>query len=590
VAPSSSTIGVLRVRGAGEDTPAMRLGLSGVLATGDLRPAAMPPAAVLIVRRLSDPAPGCLPARRRTVRVDRRWEQSAQDALSQQYRRAYRPRRGTVPESSAAVVFEDEAELLACMALDLSRGLVSSRWWWKHVRVPDAPLSAAIERVLIERADRVPAAFALLSESGELASVVEALTAGSAARTLAAVAAASSCEPLSAWINEIAPNDSVATAKRTAVSAASERTENVPAPIDDRSESPGDARTVAPERPPWEAFAGEVITAAMHPIQAALAAVCVAIHRRHASVASVAFARALARWYAVVTSGEAAHAAWTIPARGELPPLRSTSGTPRRDIAAADTASLPVVPDARPAASSRPDASLASAIEVPAANWPVMDHDAHARSPETSAPHTLRGSALFTELGGAFYLVNVMRHLGMPQCFEDDWRLATGAGAWGTFEALARGLLSLAHERHEHDALWTVLAELAGRSQTDRIIGDGCVTPDNFNPPASWGDSRYPADAIASGQFTSRLSPALVSWLTHAVPYVRHRLAEALGVPAAEAGAMVIAGAARIHLTSSHVDVVFPLDHIALPLRMAGLDRDPGWMPAYGRVITFHFE
>ena len=25
-------------------------------------------------------------------------------------------------------------------------------------------------------------------------------------------------------------------------------------------------------------------------------------------------------------------------------------------------------------------------------------------------------------------------------------------------------------------------------------------------------------------------------------------------------------------------------------IRMAGLDRDPGWVPAAGRVISFHFE
>jgi hypothetical protein len=584
-----STIGVLRVRGAGEDTPALRLGLSGVLATGDLRPAAMPPAAVLIVRRLSDPAPGCLPARRRTVRVDRRWEQSAQDALSQQYRRAYRPRRGTVPESAGAVVFEDEAELLACMALDLSRGLVPSRWWWKHVRVPDAPLSAAIERVLIERADRVPAAFALLSESGELAGVVEALTPGSAARTLAAVAAASSCELLSAWINEIAANHSVGTAKGTAVSAALEGIENFPVPVNDRSELARDARTVA-ERPPWEAFTGQVIATVMDPMQAALAAVCVAMHRHHAAVASVSFARALARWYTAVARREVAHTAPTPPAPGEQHAHRVTNRTPQRDIAAATAAPLPVEA-ADLSITSRPDhRSGMRAIEAAAANRAALDHDVHARPPEGSAPLTLRGTAVFTELGGAFYLVNVMRHLEIPQCFEDDWHLATGAGAWGTLEALARGFLSPAPGRHEHDALWTVLGELAGRSQTDGVIGDGCEAPNGFNPPATWGDSRYPPDPIASDHLASRLSPALVSWLAHALPYVRHRLAQALGVPAAEAGDIVIAHDARIHLTSSHVDVVFPLDHILLPLRMAGLDRDPGWMPAYGRVITFHFE
>jgi len=47
---------------------------------------------------------------------------------------------------------------------------------------------------------------------------------------------------------------------------------------------------------------------------------------------------------------------------------------------------------------------------------------------------------------------------------------------------------------------------------------------------------------------------------------------------------------ARIYVTSSHVDLVLRLDTADLTLRRAGLDRDPGWLPAYGRVVYFHFE
>ena len=47
---------------------------------------------------------------------------------------------------------------------------------------------------------------------------------------------------------------------------------------------------------------------------------------------------------------------------------------------------------------------------------------------------------------------------------------------------------------------------------------------------------------------------------------------------------------ARLYVTSSHVDVVLALRDIDLRVRRAGLDRDPGWKPAFGRVISFHFE
>jgi hypothetical protein len=31
------------------------------------------------------------------------------------------------------------------------------------------------------------------------------------------------------------------------------------------------------------------------------------------------------------------------------------------------------------------------------------------------------------------------------------------------------------------------------------------------------------------------------------------------------------------------------LERISLPARRAGLDRDPGWLPDLGLIVTFHF-
>jgi hypothetical protein len=43
-------------------------------------------------------------------------------------------------------------------------------------------------------------------------------------------------------------------------------------------------------------------------------------------------------------------------------------------------------------------------------------------------------------------------------------------------------------------------------------------------------------------------------------------------------------------VTATRVDVVFELKRLPLEVRMAGLDRDPGWVPAAGRFVAFHFE
>jgi hypothetical protein len=45
-----------------------------------------------------------------------------------------------------------------------------------------------------------------------------------------------------------------------------------------------------------------------------------------------------------------------------------------------------------------------------------------------------------------------------------------------------------------------------------------------------------------------------------------------------------------IAATATHVDVTFPGEVIELPLRHAGLDLDPGWVPWLGRVVAYHYD
>ena len=46
----------------------------------------------------------------------------------------------------------------------------------------------------------------------------------------------------------------------------------------------------------------------------------------------------------------------------------------------------------------------------------------------------------------------------------------------------------------------------------------------------------------------------------------------------------------QVLMSATHVDVRFSLAAHPLALRLAGLDRDPGWLPAGGRVIVFRFD
>jgi hypothetical protein len=85
------------------------------------------------------------------------------------------------------------------------------------------------------------------------------------------------------------------------------------------------------------------------------------------------------------------------------------------------------------------------------------------------------------------------------------------------------------------------------------------------------------------------ISPDLARWLDVAVPVIRCRLAEALALPESEIGALLqVLG--RLFVTRTHLDLIMPLSAISLPVRKAGLDSNPGWLAAFGRIVTFHFQ
>lgn len=80
----------------------------------------------------------------------------------------------------------------------------------------------------------------------------------------------------------------------------------------------------------------------------------------------------------------------------------------------------------------------------------------------------------------------------------------------------------------------------------------------------------------------------LQRWVGWMAGYFRARLVRALGRE--DAVALLCQRPARLTLTLTHVDVTFALEHHPIELRMAGLDRNLGWIPAAGRYVAFHFE
>jgi hypothetical protein len=79
-------------------------------------------------------------------------------------------------------------------------------------------------------------------------------------------------------------------------------------------------------------------------------------------------------------------------------------------------------------------------------------------------------------------------------------------------------------------------------------------------------------------------------WLNWLVPYLRARLLLALAVDEGDVMPLLLHRRCRIELTDGRLDAFFSLQDHPIEIRLAGLDRNPGWIPAAGRYVEFHYD
>ncbi|MFP2912676.1 hypothetical protein ACLESD_48235 [Pyxidicoccus sp. 3LFB2] len=253
------------------------------------------------------------------------------------------------------------------------------------------------------------------------------------------------------------------------------------------------------------------------------------------------------------------------------------------------------------------------------------------------------GLPISTGLGGLFYLVNLALFLELYGDFSRPAHPHLPLSLWDFVTMVGRRLLV---DPRPGDPVWKVLALLAGRKAGD-APGAGFEPPAVWRIPSDWllafrapevstwtweakggrlrvrhpagflvldvpcaeGDdagvqvlretelfSRVCRFSLEQGEVTAPVgeeASALERWLAWLVPYCRSRLVRALGLAEDEVLALeetVLTHEARLHVTETHVDVVLALSQLPLSVRVAGLDRDIGWLPSAGRHLTFHFE
>jgi hypothetical protein len=71
-------------------------------------------------------------------------------------------------------------------------------------------------------------------------------------------------------------------------------------------------------------------------------------------------------------------------------------------------------------------------------------------------------------------------------------------------------------------------------------------------------------------------------WLTAVRRWLRRR--GGIGL------ASLVRRPARLGHTATHLDMHFYVNDVDMRVRRLGLDIDPGWLPWFGQVVTYHYQ
>lgn len=663
----------------------MRLRLERALARADPHPSEMAPQAVLLVRRLSAPAPDGSSA----------WGRVLNARLNELIRSAARPARGDAAHNAPAVLFADAVELLACLASDMAIGVASECWWWHAYLRGQAATRARLPVVLGADLRILPATIDLLVATGRARAVLLALAPGTARDLALAMVRCYGASNLRVLLDR--------SYEQMGAETPSEQLVAEPRPPRIVHALSMISQQRSPRKPPIRAmpatapapWAGLISFKALPTMptreHALLLGLSLVLHAHPARVRATAFQRSLAAWWkaddpapprqereqppehfpvrAMLVQTHDPRPAPPRPRsrtsnmpipntrfgrhRHVISPVDGSDTVPRSPLERVEVAGIEhhgPRPRGMPEGTQAPppEEGMAHAGAGSGALTPIAAATTATEMPVVDAllPRPTMEEGVVTELGGVFYLINLMLYLHLPECFEPGWRLLSAVGPWRVLALLARQLLDHPQD-WDSDPIWSALASLAGRAP---VAGGRRTTP-RYRIPARWlvqlpgdpderfffatsrrrllvwssrgfvlydGPARHaeaaahtiltglhldsehltPADAAdAPLAVLSRDSPPDIvararTWLRYTLPYLRLRLALALGlhdVPGALDRAL-LRRHGRLYVSATHVDLVLGLSSVTLPVRLAGLDRSPGWIAEYGHAIVIDFE
>lgn len=241
--------------------------------------------------------------------------------------------------------------------------------------------------------------------------------------------------------------------------------------------------------------------------------------------------------------------------------LRLPPSAPREEAtssvahaAAPANVSFPPAPPVRSATSDVARAPDGEAVP-PHDGLPAQTDLAPERPRDTDLPaRGAPGPSVRTRLGGLFFLINVGLALELYGDFTSPLSPGIDLSIWDFVDLVGRDLLGAQGPELE-DPVFALLARLADRSPGE--------------PP--------------------RAAPG--PWRDSLIALVRTRILAAFPArPDGDPFRTLLALPATVHFDDTHLDVVMSLAELPIEVRLSGLDRDPGWVPAAGRYVAFHFE
>ncbi len=637
------------VRGRSRDLLAFRRDLEQGLGSLDWHPQGLPETAILCVRTLADPLAGGW----RHGRPTPVWRATFQDALAQAAKDASHPARETVGANVNAVRFSNQAELLACLARDWLRKDPTMNWWWRSL-FPGRSLTEAVDSAWSNSPQHVPEAVYLLRETGFVTAFLSALPKATLTGIAVHAARAFGLEDLQEAAVRAAEKSQARAGARETRRARPNEAASPPKELegarDDDEWAPWFPWVHVEAGLPAAAQSLLVLGVMLRDAPGVIRSLSFLARVRcfcgdettNGGTAEALDPSAGATGASPVSHARSGRESWR-PVPPEWPaPGESTSHQTGHAIGAEILGTT----SGRDAEQSRFESPRGQIVRDPCEFGVSAEHRCsqaplrrvvNSRSDEGVLLAPTFASICSTELGGVFYLINVALALELYGDFTRPRHSSLPLPLWDFLALLGRALIGAPFMQ---DDGWNMLAALAGRT-VNKPPGTWFEPPLEWRMPASWLTAfpttadwcggidggrmrlRHPAGflvldvpcdpnhptagfAVECRRFGAapdrvqwRETPddsypqisrvdRWVNWLT---PYLSARLGAALNEPDADVvRRLVFHHRAEVRTNSERVAIRFALATHPIALRMAGLDRDPGWVPAAGRTIVFQYD